>query len=99
MTSSDVEPRYSYPKASVVVYTNKLAATHFGEFRAAGFDVKVQRFALRDLLQGTPAEPWLREISAHESGPYYYSHVTDVLRLALLFRDETRAEHAATPTE
>ena len=46
-----------------------------------------QRFALRDLLQGTPAEPWLREISAHESGPYYYSHVTDVLRLALLFRD------------
>ena len=78
---------HHHPKASVVVYTNKLAATHFGEFRAAGFDVKVQRFALRDLLQGTPAEPWLREISAHESGPYYYSHVTDVLRLALLFRD------------
>eukprot|EP00966_Prymnesium_polylepis_P021500 494700-Prymnesium_polylepis.1 len=37
------------------------------------------------MLANTPAEPWLSRLKDWQQGPYFYSHVTDVLRFALLF--------------
>ena len=77
---------FHHPHAGVTVYSNQLPLDFFGEFRQLGFDVHVQRYNVTKLLSNTPAARWLEQISEWQRGPYFYSHVTDAVRLALLFR-------------
>lgn len=53
---------------------------------AHGYNVRVRPYNLTTLLSGTPSAPWLRRLDEWRREPYFYSHITDVLRLALLFR-------------
>ena len=76
---------YHHPQATVLVYSIQLPLDFFEAFRRVGFDVRVQRYDLAQLLAKTPAEPWLARLAEWQRGPYFYSHVTDVIRLALLF--------------
>lgn len=78
---------YHHPRASVSVYSNELPLIFFGDFRRLGFDVRVLRYNVTRLLGNTPAAPWLDGLADWRRGPYYYSHVTDAIRLALLFRE------------
>ena len=77
---------YHHPKARVLVFSNKLPSSTLQPFSAQGYDVRVIRFRVKQLLKGTPAEAWLSRLDEWKRGPYYYSHLTDALRLALLFR-------------
>ena len=77
---------FHHPRASVRVYSNKLPKRFFSEFRQHHFDVRVVRYDVERLLRSTPAAPWLERLSEWEAGPFFYSHVTDAVRLALLFR-------------
>jgi hypothetical protein len=76
---------YHHRRATVHVYSNQLPAHFFHDFTRLGFDVRVLRYNVTSLLEGTPAARWLARLGEWERGPYFYSHVTDALRLALLF--------------
>ncbi|KAL3929374.1 MAG: hypothetical protein SGPRY_001986 [Prymnesium sp.] len=76
---------YHHPHATVLVYSNQLPLDFFREFLRLHFDIRVRRYSLAKLLAHTPAEGWMAHLAEWQRGPYYYSHVTDVLRLALLF--------------
>ncbi|KAJ1638817.1 nucleotide-diphospho-sugar transferase [Pavlovales sp. CCMP2436] len=78
---------HHHPNASLFIYSNHLAPSAVEPFASAGFDVKVVGYRLEALLEGTPAKPWLDKLASWEQGPYFYTHVTDVIRLALLFRE------------
>ena len=77
---------FHHPDAMVEVYANLLPLDFFAPFVAAGYGVHVRRYDTVALLAGTPAEPWAARLSEWQGGPYYYSHQTDVLRFALLYR-------------
>ena len=77
---------FHHPRSSVKVYSNELPLQFFAPFSKLGYDVRVQRYDATQLLSGTPAAPWLERLSEWQRGPYYYSHVTDAIRLALLLR-------------
>ena len=77
---------FHHPHATVRVYSNQLPRHFFREFTRRSFDVRVLRYNVTQLLQATPAAPWLERLDEWRRGPYFYSHVTDAVRLALLFR-------------
>jgi lactosylceramide 4-alpha-galactosyltransferase len=77
---------YHHPRSTVRIYSNELPLDFFSNFQARGFDLRVVRYNAHELLQGTPAAPWLERLEEWRAGPYYYSHVTDAIRLALLFK-------------
>ena len=77
---------FHHPRAAVRVYSNELPQDFFHQFTELSFDITLHTYDLTKLLTGTPAEPWLSRLSEWRRGPYFYSHVTDAVRLALLFR-------------
>ena len=42
--------------------------------------MRVRRYDTATLLEETPALPWALRLREWQSGPYFYSHQTDVLR-------------------
>ena len=78
---------FHHPRATVRVFSNSLPPSAIAPLRAAGYAVSVQGYDVAELLRGTPAAPWLLRQAEWEKGPYWYSHLTDVLRLALLWRE------------
>lgn len=77
---------FHHPRATVSVYSNELPDGFFADLRRLQYDVRVLRYNVTQLLSGTPAAPWLARLDEWRRGPYFYSHVTDAVRLALLFR-------------
>lgn len=78
---------FHHPRATVRVFSNSLPPSAIAPLRAAGYAVSVQGYDVAELLRGTPAAPWLLRLAEWEKAPYWYSHLTDVLRLALLWRE------------
>lgn len=78
---------YHHPRATLRVFSNTLPPDFFAMLNAAGYAARVQPYNLTQILEGTPAAPWLARVSEWQSGPYFFSHVTDALRLALLYRE------------
>jgi hypothetical protein len=52
--------------------------------------VKVEPFEVAASLRSMSAEPWLEVLPRGQAGPYDYSHLADVLCLALLYRERGR---------
>lgn len=77
---------FHHPSAIVRVYSNELPLYFLREFTLAGFAVSVQRYELTELLRGTPAVTWLSRKAEWQRGPYFYSHLSDIMRVALLFK-------------
>uniref|UniRef100_A0A6S9V4Q1 Alpha 1,4-glycosyltransferase domain-containing protein n=1 Tax=Chrysotila carterae TaxID=13221 RepID=A0A6S9V4Q1_CHRCT len=79
---------FHHPYASVRVFSNTLPLDFLSPLSAAGFRASVHRYNLSELLAETPAAAWISSTQPEaEEGPYYYSHLTDVLRLALLYKE------------
>lgn len=78
---------YHHPDANVSIYSNTLAHRAVAPLQARGYAIAVRRYDVTALLSSTPAEPWLERLEEWQRGPYFYSHLTDALRLALLWRD------------
>lgn len=77
---------FHHPNATVRVYSNGLPLDFLREFALAGFAISVQRYELVELLRGTPAATWLSRGAEWQRGPYFYSHLSDIMRVALLFK-------------
>ena len=76
-----------HPNASVRVFSNELPLDFFQSFQHYEGAISVERFSIASLLQSTPAEKWLAKLETWRRGAYFYSHVTDILRLVLLYRE------------
>ena len=76
-----------HPNATVRIFSNEIPVEHFSALSRRGHSIEVRPFTVAALLQGTPAEGWLARLDTWRNGAYFYSHVTDALRLALLYRE------------
>ena len=77
---------FHHPQARVDVYTNTLPMDFFDEYvHTLGYiGLGVKRYNEQELVW-----PYLNLTAGPTAveSPFYYSHVTDVLRVALLYRD------------
>eukprot|EP01103_Thecamoeba_quadrilineata_P019306 TRINITY_DN7757_c0_g1_i1.p1 TRINITY_DN7757_c0_g1~~TRINITY_DN7757_c0_g1_i1.p1 ORF type:complete len:317 (+),score=40.63 TRINITY_DN7757_c0_g1_i1:400-1350(+) len=80
---------FHHPDALVRIYSNTLPLDRFTELTSLGFDVAVQRYELRELLRGSPLEKWSanKDVRMWERSKHWYSHLTDVLRLFLVWKE------------
>ncbi|MDA1352979.1 MAG: glycosyltransferase [bacterium] len=73
-----------YPDKPIYLFSNGLNASHLGE---ASTHVTIVPYKVSDIIQNTPLETWTIAASPDaESHPFWFSHQTDVLRFALLFK-------------
>jgi len=77
---------HHHPTANVEVYSNMLPSNQFGKLQKLGYSVKVTRYSLQKLCRGLPATKWLDRLWWWKKGDYFYSHLTDLLRLVILYR-------------
>ncbi|GBG74744.1 hypothetical protein CBR_g19150 [Chara braunii] len=75
-----------HPQSCVIVYSATLSQANFRQFWDMGYNVLVERPNLPYLLRGTPAEIWYRGIDRWSSGEYFFSHITEIIRLASLYK-------------
>eukprot|EP00898_Chlorokybus_atmophyticus_P003286 jgi/Chlat1/3959/Chrsp26S04205 len=75
-----------HPTACIIVYSPTLSEDHFQRFWDAGYNIIVERPDVPWLLAGTPAEAWYSGIETWKKGPYFFSHITEIIRLASLYK-------------
>eukprot|EP00899_Mesostigma_viride_P018950 jgi/Mesvir1/27056/Mv20751-RA.1 len=75
-----------HPDACIIVYSPTLAADYFKNFWDLGYNIIVERPNVPYLIQGTPAEKWYANIEQWRTGPYFFSHITELIRLATLYK-------------
>ena len=84
---------YHHPRATVTLFSNDLSPPTAAEtlpvlrdLLSLGYDIRLRPYNLSEVLFGTPVAPWLARLEEWRRGRFFYSHVTDALRIALLFR-------------
>ncbi len=79
---------YHHPYAQVIIHSNVLKQSLFDVLTESGYNVKVKNFDLVEMAKHSPAKLFdSRKIKQSESGPFWYSHATDLLRLLFLYLD------------
>jgi hypothetical protein len=76
---------YHHPAAEVNIYSNTLPDNTFNVLTDAGYSIKVQRYNLEDMLNGSPAQGFTKKLGKAVNGEHWYSHESDLLRLLLLY--------------
>lgn len=51
-----------------------------------GYNIIVEEPDVPYLIGGTPAEDWYKGIDKWRTGPYFFSHITELIRLATLWK-------------
>ena len=77
---------HHHPNAQVVVHSNTLQQSLFDVLTEAGYSIQVQRYNLKELLVGTPAESFLSKLDSARKGRYWYSNEGNLLRMLILFQ-------------
>jgi lactosylceramide 4-alpha-galactosyltransferase len=77
---------HHHPAAEVKVYSNTLPENTFDVLTEAGYSIQVVRYYLEILLVGTPAEGFIKKLRKARNGPYWYSNVSNLLRMVLLYQ-------------
>jgi hypothetical protein len=77
---------YHHPEARVRVFSNTLDCSMFSWLRRDGFDVRITKFDLSKLAETLPGKKWLSKMSIWQQGPSFYAHLSDFVRLAVLYR-------------
>ena len=75
-----------HPAACLFVYSPTLPPDYFQNFWDLGYNVIVVRPDVHQLLRGTPAEAWLDNLDKWKNGKYFFSHITEIIRLATLYK-------------
>ena len=71
------------PGARVRVLTNTLPLFHFDALFSEGFDVKIVRYDVDELLAGLPGSRWANA-AKNAAGPFQATHESDLVRLLAL---------------
>jgi len=81
---------YHQPLARVFVFSNTLPHDQFEQFLTRGYSISIVRYDLEDLLSGIDAsvDKWRESIEKEgwDQGPFYYSHLTDLMRLVIIWK-------------
>eukprot|EP00727_Mastigamoeba_balamuthi_P000234 m51a1_g10207 hypothetical protein (822) ;mRNA; r:69323-77782 len=78
---------WHHPRACVCVYSNTLPLDWFHDLFAAGYNVRVVRHRIEEIGRSLAAgSAWAARLDEWRRGPYWYSHQTDFLRFALLYK-------------
>lgn len=75
----------NHPTSRVIVHSNTLLQDIFDVFTEMGYSVTVQTYKLEEMLKGSPAESFLSKLKKASTGGFWYSHVTDLIRLLVLY--------------
>lgn len=95
-TDNDMAPRFHrsvesvlfhHPGAQVVVYSNSLAPDTFHSLQSGGCDISVAPIELKEWAHGTPLEEWTDRLDEWKTGEYFYAHLADAMRLAVLAKE------------
>ena len=77
---------HHHPNAQVVIHSNTLQQSLFDVLTEAGYSIQVQRYNLKELLVGTPAESFLKKLDSARKGRYWYANEANLLRLLILYQ-------------
>jgi hypothetical protein len=75
-----------HPGACLIVYSPTMQLDHFQRFWDLGYNIIVERPDVPYLIRGTPAEAWYKGIDKWKNGEYFFSHITEIIRLATLWK-------------
>mmetsp|Transcript_38560 Transcript_38560/g.46633 ORF Transcript_38560/g.46633 Transcript_38560/m.46633 type:complete len:354 (+) Transcript_38560:415-1476(+) len=75
-----------HPTGCLIVYSPTLPLDHFQNFWDMGYNIIVERPDVPYLIKGTPAEKWYEGIETWRQGQYFFSHITEIIRLATLYK-------------
>ena len=75
-----------HPGACLIVYSPTMQLDHFQRFWDLGYNIIVERPDVPYLIRGTPAEAWYQGIDKWKNGEYFFSHITEIIRLATLWK-------------
>ena len=70
----------------MIVYSPTLSADYFKYFWDLGYNIIVEEPDVPYLIKETPAEAWYSNIEEWKQGPYIFSHITEIIRLATLYK-------------
>jgi lactosylceramide 4-alpha-galactosyltransferase len=77
---------YHHPTAQVNVYSNTLLDDTFQVLTDAGYSIQIQKYNLISMLNGSPAQRFVKELKNARKGPYWYANEANLLRLLLLYK-------------
>ena len=77
---------HHHPFARVIVHSNTVQQSEFDVLTEAGYTIEVQSYNLEDMLRDSPAQDFISKIQSAAQGEFWYSHVTDLLRLLVLYK-------------
>ena len=77
---------HHHPFARVIVHSNTVQHSEFDVLTEAGYTIQVQKYDLEDMLRNSPAQDFLSKIKSASKGQFWYSHLTDLLRLLVLYK-------------
>eukprot|EP00232_Nephroselmis_pyriformis_P011387 CAMPEP_0182884430 /NCGR_PEP_ID=MMETSP0034_2-20130328/18990_1 /TAXON_ID=156128 /ORGANISM="Nephroselmis pyriformis, Strain CCMP717" /LENGTH=322 /DNA_ID=CAMNT_0025017631 /DNA_START=219 /DNA_END=1187 /DNA_ORIENTATION=+ len=75
-----------HPTACLIVYSPTMPLDFFQRFWDLGYNIIVERPDIPYLLAGTPAEVWYDNIDRWKEGEFFFSHITEIIRLATLHK-------------
>ena len=75
-----------HPDSCLIIYSPTLTLDYFQMFWDLGYNIIVERPDVPYLIRGTPAEAWYAGIEKWKEGQYFFSHITEIIRLATLWK-------------
>ncbi|KAJ3107598.1 Beta-1,4 N-acetylgalactosaminyltransferase 1, partial [Physocladia obscura] len=84
--------KFSQP-ATIIVHATHLNISHFTSYVQSGYNITVNSITNESMFEFASSSPnpcpglsWISEIGKHETGQYFYSHLTDYLRFCILYK-------------
>ncbi len=71
----------------MTLYSSSLPSNFLDEWKTLGYNVNVEKINLKERAVGTPLKPWADRLEDWHAGPYYYAHLSDALRLVVLYNE------------
>eukprot|EP00300_Choanocystis_sp_HF-7_P036368 c52216_g1_i1.p1 GENE.c52216_g1_i1~~c52216_g1_i1.p1 ORF type:complete len:375 (-),score=58.34 c52216_g1_i1:41-1165(-) len=78
---------YHHPKAKVSIYSSSLPSEFLNDFVELGYNVSVEKIKIVERAEGTPLAPWTERLEKWRTGPFYYAHLSDAMRLLVLYNE------------
>jgi hypothetical protein len=78
------------PEAAIIMMTNTLPTNFFQDYTRRGYNIQVVQFNKQNLLNwnwyfGPGTKDWIADWDKWEKGKFFYWHLTDYIRLLLLY--------------
>lgn len=75
-----------HPKARLHIFTKDMSINDFAFYTDQSFDIVHHQLEPEKIFKDTPLDRWAQRISEWKQSSNYFSHVTDAMRLALLWK-------------